>query len=155
MKPKQGEKKFQDLIVVLFEQKEAHVVNMEPGITSPGIPDLNWCMDGIIGDLELKFACGKRDRAPHIRPSQLVWFRDRIRAGGYPMLAYYIEESEFTDEVYVFQGRYIEQLALCKKLDDIYEVPNLRVINPEELVEALISEIASWYDQDHPRIITS
>ena len=148
---KQGETAFQTMVLDLFAAKEAHAVNMEPGTTNPGIPDISWCLDGIVGQLELKFGCGKRDRAPHIRASQLVWFRERMKAGGYPMLGHYIEEPEFTDEVYLFQGRYIEQLAMCKKLDEIYEVPNLRIMNPGELVEGLISEIASWYDQENPQ----
>ena len=150
---KQGEKAFQDMVLELFNAKDAHAINMEPGITNPGIPDINWCLDGIVGDLELKFGCNGFP-APNVRGNQLVWFRDRIKAGGYPMLAYYIEEPEYTDEVYLFQGRYIEQLALCKKLDEIYEIPNLRVIRPEEMIEALISEIASWYDQENPQIVT-
>ncbi len=156
---KQGEKKFQDMVMELFRIKEAHAVNMEPGTTNPGIPDVSWCLEGIVGQLELKYGCGKRKRAPHVRTSQVVWFRERMKAGGYPMLAYYIEEPDFTDEVYLFQGRYIEQLAMCKKLDEIYEIPNLRIMNPNELIEALISEIASWYDQvdpiaNVPKIIT-
>jgi hypothetical protein len=150
---KRGEKAFEDMVIGLFIVKEAHVVNMEPGLTNPGIPDISWCLEGIEGNLELKFGCGKRGRAPHIRPSQLVWFRERIKAGGYPMLAYFIEEPKYTDEVYIFQGRYIEQLAMAKKLNDLDDIPSLRVINPAEMVEALISEIASWYDQDHPQII--
>jgi hypothetical protein len=152
---KRGEKAFEDMVLELFLKKGAHAVNMEPGLTNPGIPDINWCLEGIIGDLELKFGCGKRNRAPHIRPSQLVWFRERIKAGGYPMLAYYIEEPKYADEVYIFQGRYIEQLAMAKKLNDLDDIPSLRVMNPAEMVEALISEIASWWDQENPKIITS
>lgn len=150
-KMQQGEKAFQDMVMGLLQDKKAHAVNMEPGTTNPGIPDINWCLEGIEGHLELKFGCNGFP-APKIRGTQIVWFRERIKAGGYPMFAYYIEEPDYTDEVYVFQGRYYEHLATAKKLDEIYEIPHLRVMNPMELMEALISEMASWHDELHPQI---
>lgn len=148
-----SEKKFQDMVLGLFRAKDAHAVNMEPSTTNPGIPDINWCLEGIEGNLELKF-CYDTGAAPHIRPPQLVWFRERIKAGGYPMLAYYIEEEDAIDGVYIFQGRHIEALAMCKTTDELFDIEYLRVINPQEMVEALISEIASWCDQETSRIVT-
>ena len=147
-----SEKKFQDLVLELFAAKNAHAVNMEPATTNPGIPDINWCMEGIEGNLELKFA-HENGAVPLIRPLQLVWFRERIKAGGYPMLAYYIEGKEYSDEVFLFQGRYIDHLATTKDLDDLCDVPYLKVLNPDEIVEALISEMASWHDELHPVIV--
>lgn len=49
-------------------------------MTSAGIPDCNYCYAGVEGWLELK-------AGPDIevRPTQLVWFRDRIKAGGWPL----------------------------------------------------------------------
>ena len=146
-----SEKKFQDMVIGLFRRKHAHAVNMEPGTTNPGIPDINWCMGGIEGNLELKFGYDT-GAAPLIRPYQLVWFRERIQAGGYPMLGYYIECEEYTDEVMVFQGRHIDDLAKAKDMDGIYDIPHLRIIHPEEMIEGLISEMASWHDELHPQI---
>ena len=146
-----SEKQFQDMVIGLFTEKKAHAVNMEPGTTNPGIPDISWCMEGIEGNLELKFGYDT-GAAPLIRPLQLVWFRERIKAGGYPMLGYYIECEEFMDEVMVFQGRHIEALARAKDIDDIYSIPHLRIIHPEEMIEGLISEMASWHDELHPNI---
>ena len=138
------------MVIGLFKIKNAHAVNMEPSATNPGIPDINWCMSGIEGNLELKFK--KDDLAmPLIRPAQIVWFRERIRAGGYPMVAYYVESKEYTDEVYIVQGRYLEDLV---DADDITDVPYLRMLEPQELIEAMISEIASWHDELNPQIMT-
>lgn len=141
------------MVIAQFRNKGAHAVNMEPSITNPGIPDVNFCLEGILGDVELKFGYAK-GAAPLVRPGQIVWFRERIRAGGYPMLAYYVEDKEYTDEVMIFQGRHIEDLAEAKDIDEIYDIEYLRVINPEDIVEALISEMASWHDEMHPQIMT-
>ena len=146
-----SEKIFQDMVIELFKSKDSHAVNMEPAATNAGIPDINWCMEGIEGNLELKFAYDN-GAAPIIRPMQLVWFRERIAAGGYPMLAYYIECEGYMDNVYIFQGRHIDAMATCKTMEEIYDEPNLRVVNPQEMIEALISEIASWHDEANPKI---
>ena len=148
-----GENVFQTMVLALFQNQHAHAVNMEPGTTNPGIPDINWCMGGIEGNLELKYGISG-GLAPHVRPTQVVWFRERIRAGGYPMLAYFIEDREYTDEVYIYQGRYIEHLATAKNIDDLDDIESLRIINPMEMIEGLISEIASWHDQLNPQIMT-
>lgn len=144
-----NEKEFQDAVIGMFVAKGGHAVNMEPNVTNPGIPDINWCLHGIEGNLELKFAYDG-GAAPMIRPNQIVWFRERIRAGGYPMFGYYVECESYMDEVYIFQGRHYEELAKAKDLEDIYELPNLRVINPLEFVEAVVSEMASWHDEVDP-----
>ena len=125
---------------------------MEPSNTNPGIPDINWCIDGVEGNLELKYAYSD-GAAPHIRPAQLVWFRERMKAGGYPMLAYYIEADKYMDEVFVFEGQYIEQLAMAKTVDDLDDIESLRVVNPEEMIEAMISCIAGWHDELHPEAL--
>ena len=143
------EKDFQDMVIELFEGQDAHVVNMEPGTTNPGIPDLNFCLHGIEGNVELKLAY-EEGAAPHIRPMQLVWFRERVKAKGYPMLAYFVLSEKFTDEVLIFQGRRIDELALCKDTSDVYDVEHLTVVNPMEMVHGLLSEIGSWHDEINP-----
>ncbi len=50
-----SEKKFQDAVIGLLTARGAHAINVEPGITNPGMPDVNWCLAGIEGNLELKF----------------------------------------------------------------------------------------------------
>lgn len=143
------EKVFQDMVIQLFEAQGGHAVNMEPSKTNPGIPDINWCIQGIEGNVELKYGFDG-GAAPLIRPPQVVWFRERVRAGGLPMFAYYIECDKFTDEVYIFQGRHYKALAEAKEVEDVIAVPNLRVMEPTNLVQALMSEMASWHDEIDP-----
>lgn len=149
------EKGFQDMVVGMFKLRGGHAVNVEPGITNPGMPDLNWCLAGIEGNLELKYGY-ENGAAPIIRPNQIVWFRERVKAGGYPMFGYFVECEKYMDEVYVFQGRHFEELAKAKEVNEIFDLPHLRIINPDEFVEGLISEMASWHDEIDPpsRIIT-
>jgi len=87
---------------------------------------------------------------------QVVWFRERVRAGGYPMFGFYVENEKYTDEVFVIQGRYFEALAKMKDIDELTDVPYLRVMNPNDFVEGLISEMSSWHDEVDPpsKIIT-
>ena len=66
-----------------------HWSKVESHDTSAGIPDLNYCMDGMEGWLELKF--GNRVKAPKLRPTQCAWFRRRIKMGGTPQLLVCIE----------------------------------------------------------------
>lgn len=52
-----------------------HFSRIESGDTAAGIPDVEYCIGGISGHLELK-------SSTKLRQSQFVWMRDRLRAGG-------------------------------------------------------------------------
>lgn len=58
----------------------AHVSWIESHATALGAPDLNYCVDGVEGWLELK-ASPDVD----IRASQVAWMKERINSGGYPL----------------------------------------------------------------------
>ena len=53
---------------------------MESHATSLGVPDLNYCVDGVEGWLELK-------AGPDIdiRASQVIWMKEHIASGGWPL----------------------------------------------------------------------
>ena len=140
------EKEFQDHVIAIFNRRGAHAVNMEPSRTNPGIPDTNWCLDGIEGNLELKYVYDE-GAAPMVRPMQLVWFRERIKAGGYPMFAYYVSCTKYLDEVYVYRGDQFLKLANAKNASALTDIPHLRVVDPNELIDGLISEMASWNEE--------
>ena len=53
---------------------------VESHYTSPGIPDLNYCCNGIEGWLELKAGPDLE-----VRASQVIWMEDRVSAGGFPL----------------------------------------------------------------------
>jgi hypothetical protein len=54
---------------------------VESPFTSPGIPDMSYCYAGIEGWIELKAFPNI-----YIRPTQVRWFKDRVAAGGFPLL---------------------------------------------------------------------
>lgn len=58
---------------------KAHLSWVESHSTSPGVPDLNYCIDGVEGWLELK--SGSFD----VKASQVRWFEDRVAKGGWPL----------------------------------------------------------------------
>lgn len=62
----------------------AHISKVESHLTAAGIPDFDFCFDGAEGHMEIKFSGDKN--APHIRPSQVKWFKKRAKAGGCPWL---------------------------------------------------------------------
>ena len=57
-----------------------HLTWVESHATSLGVPDLNYCVDGVEGWLELK-------AGPHIdiRASQVIWMKEHIASGGWPL----------------------------------------------------------------------
>lgn len=76
--------------VVKLIKNQCHISQVESHATSAGIPDLNFCIVGQEGNIELKV--WMNSRSPHIRPSQKQWFRNRIKNGGYPLIL-----TEFRD----------------------------------------------------------
>ena len=57
----------------------AHWQGIETGGTGRGIPDLNYCLDGQEGWIELKSTAAW---AVKIEPGQVAWIERRARAGG-------------------------------------------------------------------------
>ncbi len=60
-----------------------HFSRVESHETSSGIPDVDYCIDGVEGHMELKFAV---NAAPKIRGTQVQWFRKRGKAKGNPWM---------------------------------------------------------------------
>ncbi len=77
-----SEENLQRALIKAFKRR-GHFSEVESHETSAGIPDIDYCMNGIESHIELKFG---NAIAPRIRPSQVKWFRDRVRAGGHPWL---------------------------------------------------------------------
>lgn len=61
--------------------KRCHYSRIESGETSPGFPDLDVCIEGIGGYIEMKHINGRENRKNLLRPSQYRWICDRIEAG--------------------------------------------------------------------------
>lgn len=65
---------------------------VESHSTSPGIPDVEYCVNGRVGNIELKNLENPRCE---LRPTQIKWFRNRTRAGGNPLLLFSNKQDEF------------------------------------------------------------
>lgn len=78
-----SEAKFRLDLIELIKHWGGHVSAVESHYSSPGIPDLDYCLDGVEGHIELKFWGAK---PPEIRPTQIAWMRDRVKAGGHPLM---------------------------------------------------------------------
>lgn len=59
---------------------EGHCCQVESHATANGIPDTNFCVNGVEGWVELKFV--RNNDKIKVRPSQWVWAKRRIAAGG-------------------------------------------------------------------------
>ena len=59
-------------------------VSVETGLTERGVPDSNYCCDGVEGWIEHKTCRGWR---VSIRPEQVAWCERRLRHGGHVFLA--------------------------------------------------------------------
>ena len=85
-----------------------HFSRVESGETSVGIPDVDYCIDGIEGHLEIKYGTG--DKLPKIRPSQVNWFKARHKAGGSPFLLAKIITND-KPKYFFFRADRIQKLA--------------------------------------------
>lgn len=86
-----------------------HVLHVESPVTSPGIPDLDVAMvrNGVQYEFHLEVKYSPWKQAPEIRPTQIKWFRDRIRNGGNCAVVW----KEGPDTIHLIEG---------------YEIPNLK-----------------------------
>lgn len=80
---------------------------MESHDTAIGVPDLNYCYKGVEGWIELK--CGPNI---DVRAAQVVWFEDRIKAGGSPAFL-----LQYEDVFLMVAGRWARSL----RADPSYE----------------------------------
>lgn len=71
---------------------KAHLERIESGGTVSGQPDVDYCIQGALGDLELKAATSETQFDCHLRPAQYQWMKRRIAAGGHPWVLLRVEE---------------------------------------------------------------
>jgi len=87
--------------------------SIESAMTSGGIPDCNYCMDGVEGWIEFKKMSGWR--VP-LRPDQIGWIMRRSRHGGRVFIAARRVsvagplKGSATDELWLLRGRYAIEL---------------------------------------------
>lgn len=61
-----------------------HWVSVETGLTEQGVPDSNYCVDGIEGWVEYKLSTTNK---VWLKPEQIGWLERRSRAGGRTFVA--------------------------------------------------------------------
>lgn len=81
---------------------EAHWQSVETWSTGRGVPDLNYCIDGNEGWIELKSIDGWK---LNMRPEQTAWISQRIRYGGRVLIA--VRRKE--DELWMFHGSVVRE----------------------------------------------
>ena len=106
-----SEAEFSKVIVdLLNDWHNSHAVRVECPDSSPGFPDVNFCINNREGNIELKY-CSK-EYAPEIRPSQARWMRKRDKAGGNVCYMCLINEED-GDWVYATRDVHNELLQGC------------------------------------------
>ena len=93
---------------------EAHWQRIEVGGTGKGVPDLNYCIDGVEGWIELKQTSAW---AVIIRPEQIGWIERRVRVGGRVSVAVRRKteggprNGDPKDELWLYSGKDVRALA--------------------------------------------
>lgn len=92
-----------------------HWCFVESKETSPGIPDLDFCIKGVEGKIEIKWGTNKK--TPTLKPTQCAWFRRRVGAGGncWLLLGW---NNQGTDEFYLISGLNVPPLVHAKGYAD-------------------------------------
>lgn len=90
-----------------------HWQSVETGGTGRGVPDSNYCCDGVEGWVEFKQTSGW---AVDLRPEQVAWLVVRARAGGRVFIAVRRvsdagpRRGESSDELWLLGGEYAREL---------------------------------------------
>lgn len=92
-----------------------HWQRIESGLTGGGIPDTNYCVNGIEGWIEWKKTNSNKVT---MRPDQVGWHLRRYRAGGRTFIAVRLQHSGGprrgvpVDSLYLYAGRDARLLAM-------------------------------------------
>ncbi len=128
---------FQRVLLKVFPS--AQIDNIESPIHAPGFPDTEICVNGKICNIEFKYSANAR--APHIRGTQVTWFKNRIIAGGTPwaLASIVIEDMprcilvdgiHLRELAYTTDGLKWKELSTCNFKIDEMEIKHWRkVIN--------------------------
>lgn len=88
--------------------KPCHWQSVETGQISRGVPDSNFCAEGVEGWVEMK---ATRGWTVGLRPEQIGWLLTRARHGGRVFVAVR-RQSSTCDDLYVFDGACAEILRV-------------------------------------------
>ena len=98
-----------DLRRLIKKHVPGHHISVESESTSGGIPDLNYCVDGVEGWVECKQT---HAWAVKFRPTQVSLIWARVRAGGRVWVAVRRwKRQDGSDELWLVHGRHVRELA--------------------------------------------
>lgn len=88
-----------------------HWLFVESKEVSAGIPDLDFCIKGVEGKIELKHGTDKKP--PTLRPTQCAWFRRRAGEGGncWLLISW---ASQGNVDFYLIPGVFVPDLVKAK-----------------------------------------
>lgn len=114
---------------------KGHFTRIESGATVLGQPDVNYCIAGIEGNLELKYAKLVKD-ALTLRPAQYQWMNQRMKNGADAVwiLAHVQESNEW---ILIFGDHARDCIVQPKNWRDFAEKIWVGNININELIEIL------------------
>lgn len=127
---------------------KGHYSQIESHATSIGFPDIDYCVDGVNGHIELKFGDATKNKKPHMRPSQIMWFRNRIQAGGHPLIFAKLIVPGGIVQYLMYSGLMALELCDARKVSDwemvAYNNPShtktwMSEIDEEELKHILLN----------------
>ena len=103
----------EDYKIEIMAGVPGHWDRIESHAMSPGIPDLGFCVEGYEGLIETKYAKTLNGK-PEIRPTQVRWFRNRVKQHGNCWLSLKVEDYGY----FLFHGTVVRDLAEAKSLRD-------------------------------------
>lgn len=115
-----------------FQNTGAHLSWIESHATASGFPDLEICHRGISQQIELKYA--KEDGDIKIRKSQYLWFRQRVKAGGTPLLWV----KTFSGDHFLVPGPLVYEPKPITNVADIVGMPHVCYADAPAVVDAIL-----------------
>lgn len=102
-----------------------HAVSVESHMTTIGIPDVHYCIEGVSGWIELKQTT--TTKAPTVRPAQVQWITKEIAAGGTVFVYAYFEalSDDGKDAWLLIPGKHIKELAQSARASDWWDLATL------------------------------
>jgi hypothetical protein len=110
--------------------KRWHANRVESHETSPGFPDVNYCIsyNGAEGNLELKD--GSKKVMPKMRNTQVRWHMFRYKAGGRSFIFSKIMNNDTGDNVYMLHlGKFALDMCMHRNYKYWYATATIMYIN--------------------------
>ncbi|QRE00548.1 hypothetical protein [Burkholderia phage BCSR129] len=127
-----SEAKLREDVKKAFKGTGAHLSWIESHATAAGFPDLELCHEGVSQQIELKYAdaTGK----VKIRQTQYQWFRQRVKAGGAPLLWVYNGYHH-----YLVPGALVSDPTPIRTMADVRSRPHIQFDCPYKLARVILT----------------